>query len=295
MAQALVSLPRACGALAALALALPLPLAAHAEVRGSLQLLDFGWSVVDLTPNDGIAASVTFDGQSFESSLRAGVAMRGVDGKGEPLPFGTSLSRSWAGNVAFPNASRALTLPGSQGSAHIGGNAAGGSYDFVLQGQGSRAAGPAQAYSGFAAGSSVTGNIVLAPNTELVWTGRLSMSVEKTGSGAGMRHERVQARFGMHMESEDPIFWEDYDMDLDTYGRAPGRLTHEEQLRFVFSNISPYVVPATFQMGMGLEAYSSMNPVPEPGTVGLMLAGVGVVGFVARRRPTSRREAEQAR
>jgi hypothetical protein len=293
MAKTLHSLPRACGAVAALALALPL--AAHAEVRGSVQLLDFGWSVVDLTPNDGIAAGVTFDGQSFESSLRALVAMRGVDGQGEPLPFGTSLSRSWAGNVAFPNASRALTLPGSQGSARIGGNVAGGSYDFVLQGQGSRAAGPAQAYSGFEAGSSVTGNIVLAPFTQLVWMGRLSMSVEKTGSGAGMRHERAQARFGMHMENEDFIFWENHEVDLDTYGHAPGRLTHEEQLRFVVSNLNSFEAPGSFQMGMALEAYSSMNPVPEPGTVGLMLAGMGVVGFVARRRATPHREAGQAR
>ena len=279
------SLPlRACGALAALALALPL--AAQAEVRGSIQLLDFSWSVVDLDPNDGIAASVTMN-PDFASALRAGVTTLGVDGQGDPLPYATALSRQWLGNVPFANLHRNLALPGSQASARMGGNVFTGSYDFVVNGQGSRAAGPAQAYSGFAAGGSVSGSLLFGPYSGLVLTGRVSMSVEKTGSGPGMRHERVESRFGVSMENEDIIDWVDYGFELDTYGRAPGRLAREETFRLTFSNLNTFETPSTFYVGMGLEGYSSLTPVPEPGAVGLMLAGVGVVGFVARRRKPS--------
>ena len=270
-----------CGALAALALALP-P-AAQAEVRGSAHLLNFGWSVVDLDLNDGVAAGVTFNPQSFESYLNAGVSMRGQDAHGDPLPYTTAQSRRWSGNALFTNASRSLSLPGTQGAAAMGGQVASRGYTFRMDGQGSRESAEARDYSSFEAGSRLESSVLLAPNTALVWTGQLSLSIEKTGVGAGMRHERGQAHLSMHMESEDPIFETSYLTVLNTFGRPPGRLSHEESLNFVFSNYNPYEIWATFEMSVGTYGYSSANPVPEPGTVGLMLAGVGVVGVAARR------------
>ncbi|WP_028999004.1 PEP-CTERM sorting domain-containing protein [Azohydromonas australica] len=275
-------LAHACSVAAALALGLPL--AAQAEVRGSFRLEDFGWTVVDLNPNDGMAAGVTFETASFLTGLTAGVYRRGVDANGDPLPNDTGLSRSWStGNVVFPNGGRSLSQPGSQATARMGGQAASGTYDIVMEGQGSRATALAGQHSAFETFGGMSGDIVLAPLTELVWTGRLSMFVEKTGVGAGMRHEHVEARFRMEMESEDPIFQARHELELDTRGRAPGRLSHEESLRLVFTNRNPYVLPASFEMSLGVQGYSSANPVPEPGTVALMLAGLGVVGVAARR------------
>lgn len=290
MTYTLSSLPRrACSAWATLAaLALAAPLAAQAEVRGSVHLQNFGWSVVDLDPNDGVAASATFYPWSFESGVRAGVTLRGQDALGQPLPYSVNQSRTWAGNALFTNAGRSLSLAGTQAAAAMGGPVDSHRYGFRLDGLGSREAVQARDYSRFETASSLSSMVLLAPNTELVWTGQLSLSIEKTGAGAGMRHERGRAYVNMHMESEDPIFEESYHTVLDTFGRAPGRLSHEESLSFVFRNYSPYETPASFEMSLGTYGYSSANPVPEPGAVGLMLAGVGVVGFVARRRASPR-------
>jgi hypothetical protein len=41
--------------------------------------------------------------------------------------------------------------------------------------------------------------------------------------------------------------------------------------------------PGTYQMGE-IRGFLATTPVPEPGSLALLLAGVGIVGFVARRR-----------
>ncbi|WP_028999005.1 PEP-CTERM sorting domain-containing protein [Azohydromonas australica] len=283
------AVPWLCAALVASTAAGP----AWADARALLVLEDFGWSLVDLRPGDGIAPGVSFDTSRINARAAAWVQQSYAGPDGQPLPYPTDVRSRYVGlQQFFPraaiNATPGLGSAGvSQGNdardfeARVGGLVRNTAGDGVLENRFDARTVPAS--------SSFVGAIVLAPYTRLVWTGDLRMELETTG---GPRHEGGLAAFHMRMLGADGRRLGGYSTRLDTDGAEPGLLVREQTLSFSISNPRGTSLASTIEASMRASGYTSLHPafapavaaVPEPGAVGLMLAGVGVVGIVARRR-----------
>lgn len=268
---------------------------AWADVRARLQLEDFGWSLVDLRPGDGIAPGVTFDTSRINNRMVVRMQQRFAGADGQPLPdpyFSDELDRYVGRQQFFPRAS-VFVFPGNgsataaQGgddrrfAARVGGVLLNGPGDGVHTSQFDARTVPAS--------SSFVGAIVLAPYTRLVWTGDLRMELETTG---GERpHESAMAAFHMRMLGADGRRLGGYSTRLTTEGAEPGLLVREQALSFSISNPRGTSLASTLEASMRASGYTSFDPafalavaaVPEPGALGLMLAGMGVVGVAVRR------------
>lgn len=272
---------------------------AGAAVNAQLNLEDFGWTLVDLRPGDGIAPGVTFDDSRFNSRLVASAQQTMTDANGRPLPYSSDLRDRYIGKgVLFPwqqvAAGTATSGAYARQSGYLGSN----DYGFELVGRAANAFEGHEAYlSRFdartvPASSSFAGAIVLAPYTALVWTGQLSMRLEKSGHGGQTVYERAVSAFSLRMLDAEGRRVGGSFVRLDTQGHADGVLEHDQALRFSMINRSGTALAGTLEGSLRVGGYTAMNPVfapavaavPEPGAVGLMLAGVGVVGMAARRR-----------
>ncbi len=281
--------PWLCAALLAGAAAGP----AWADARARLDLEDFGWSLVDLRPGDGIAPSVTFDTSRIDSLLVARVQETHAGADGRPLPYPTDVLDRYVGKQQFFSRTSVFAFPGN-GSATVsqGGDAR--NFGARLHGLVRNTEGDGAYLNRFEsravpASSSFVGAIVLAPYTRLVWTGDLHMEVEK--SGGARPYEGALAAFSLRMLGADGQRLGGYSTRLDSEGHEPGLLTRDQSLRFSLSNPHGTALASTLEAKLRLSGYTALNPVfapavatvPEPGTVGLMLAGMGVVGMAVRR------------
>lgn len=281
--------PWVCAALWAGTLAGP----AWADSRARLELEDFGWSLVDLRPGDGIAPSVTFDTSRMDNLMVARLRETYAGADGQPLPNGTDVMFRRVGQQQFFPRGSVYAFPGNGSAVASQGN---NDRDFGVNlfGLARNTAGDGVLVNRFDArtvpvSSSFVGAIVLAPYTRLVWTGDLRMELET--SGGERVHEGALAAFRMRMLGADGQRLGGWSTRLDTEGQAPGTLVREQSLRFALTNASGTALASTLEVSMRVSGYTSQNPVfapavaavPEPGALGLMLAGIGVVGMAARR------------
>ncbi|NML14700.1 PEP-CTERM sorting domain-containing protein [Azohydromonas sp. G-1-1-14] len=193
-------------------------------------------------------------------------------------------------------------LPGVSSSAAIGGSLAGHGASLSAQGQllndGARAGRREGTFFDAVAlaalvvgGNGGTNNFLLAPYTQVVWSGHASLRAESTVAPSQATRELAYASVYFTLEDAALSTVGSFIHDLVTPANgAPTRQGFDSAFSLSLSNASGAAVMGYLQAGITaggkLEAtpLSLPPPVPEPGTVALLLCGLGVVAGAARRR-----------
>lgn len=270
---------------------------APAMAAGSASATISGFSVrlIDLNPTDGITPSISFEPGSFfvdEEGL-SGFVSSYIEGS-----FGSF--DDFSSSLTFSPISSSLSQAGATASAAISGNetlpgttlSAAATTSDLVAGASSR-----QIY---ASGNSDLSSIFkLSGNTLAVFSVRASASL----SGAG---GYVQGPSGQY-------FGDQGSAEADIYVSGPGALNSEggyqessdefeffnfnngegalpfdfsgtEELSATFLNLTGGTLSGELEFDASAYVSTSTAPVPEPGTYALLLAGLGMMGFVASRR-----------
>lgn len=250
--------------LSVLAAAMLLTLAgqsAHASVSAASTTYSMNFHVVDLTPNDGIAAG--FD-----------------------IVAGTSRTYAWIGerwgNVWFRDSSyhdlpQASTIAGQyQGAAvnasasPIGGTAAAGFGTGAVDGDAS-------------AVSSLWWQLVLAPNTALVVSGRYDITADVDRGEREWKY--VNANGSINIYGYGGGYWFREDDEHGTYPSDNGSIGKDYS--FSLANTGSSGMDAYISVLATADARSYLNSipaVPEPSTWLMLGAGLAIAGTAARRR-----------
>src|SRR5690349_8677627 len=102
-------------------------LPAQADIAGSVRLENFGYRLIDLNPNDGIAPALAFNDAAFSTG-------RGPSGDYDLTGLVASTRRWMAPFQRFPQASRDVSAPNGWAEAALSGSVADHSYSAVVRG-----------------------------------------------------------------------------------------------------------------------------------------------------------------
>jgi hypothetical protein len=146
---------------------------AWADATAQLRLEDFGWTLVDLRPGDGIAPGVSFDGSRIGSRMLARVHETYAGADGSPQSYPSDITDRFVGMNPFPRDGQLALLNTSGINTSQGGFAAHRSFGVSLWGQARSSAEDSIYLNLFQArtvpaASSFVGAVVLAPYTRLV-------------------------------------------------------------------------------------------------------------------------------
>lgn len=244
---------------------------AFGAASSSATLTNFRITLSDMDLNDGITPGITF-GSGVLSYASAQVlqyaAPSASDNKGR---FGAG---------PFAPASASASLARAQATANVSGD--GTWTGLASSAQGSAIGGPAGETSDYSAYGNAPNNYVsftMTANTAVTFTAYATATASVTvGSG-----ERASAY-------ADLAVYSDYPIDLDTMtqsayflGAPASSQTKTGDIFVTLQNPGQTELVGYLLSGTGASG-SSIAPIPEPTSLALMLAGVGVIGAAARRR-----------
>lgn len=287
--------------LARILIALSVFAAAPVMAAGSASATISGFSVrlVDLDLTDGITPHISFepgsaffDDDDYDERRAAQAFASVIDSFGFDSDVNTSLTFSpisSSASLAGANASAAIsgngTLPGTTLSASAT------TPDLV--------AGALTRFVASSGGSGISSIFMLSGNTLAIFTAQAFASI----SGAG-KSEQGQSGlfFGDQAEVEAEIYvtgpgalgseggyQESSDeFELSSFGFdervPPFDFSGTAELSATFLNLTGGNLSGQLDFDVYTDVATSTAPVPEPGTYALLLAGLGMMGFVAGRR-----------
>ncbi len=268
-----------------------------ADARSSVRLTQFGYSLIDLNPADGIAPAVTFDLDNASAGLSARVSEQLADENGNPIFGAVQQSAEWHSSFQlFPNIERSVSVPSTEGRVRMEGDVASRDYNVLLDAQVRTAPGDGLFFNEFeltahpATGVSVTMRIT--PQTELVWTGHLALEAQKMPHAPGTRWGWSSAQARMVLRDASMSELASFEDRVSSYGRPPGLYAQESDIRLSFANHSDHMAGGLIESHFLIVGQTPL--IPEPGTPWLMLCGLGLVAGLLRRRRGSRSGGERA-
>lgn len=237
---------------------------AQASVSAQGQVVGVSIEIVDLDPNDGIAASATWaDGGAFISGS--------IDG-GPGAPLGFALPSAVYGGPLSDTLSTAFAAASASVSPTAllaGGSATGRSFY-------------ASATSGYGL---YLGGIVLGAHTSLRMTLDYQLSASVTAldpSCTLCNYAQVNLSAILGVGQADPAFQTAFAAAYADFGPASDSVTDSFALRW--DNGGPSSTTVSVGISLIAQGQDFTAAVPEPSTSALLLAGVAAVGALARRR-----------
>lgn len=251
---------------------------AHALSEASAELVDLSYTLIDDNPFDLIAPTITFasgvNSQAFVQGNRPAVSNAAVNSTTQGSgAFGTTSAS--VGNAYFL-ASSAITGSGTpEGPTTLlasGHASAGGEYNVITS----------------VPGPSALGLFTLSAGTTVIFTATGRVSTSLTG-GNGFERAEGQAYLGIS-DLTYANFVEDYRyLNVTSPALGGGQFGAAGQsaqglLSVSFSNFDSMDQQGMLFASTSVYGFSNVTPVPEPGSLALLLAGLALVGPAARRR-----------
>jgi len=234
-------------------------------------------TLVDLDPGDGIAPSISFIGGASRASA---VVFQ---------PFGVFDEDVANGSSVWSDVGASVTLSLGRAAASLAGAGADGSGAALqVSGQAAEPGAPlgasvqyqAQVWAPYVA----AGAFVLSPHTAVTISAEASLSTITQSSATS--HDVAGAGAYLFLNGTGDVI----SLDCESFAGQQCTATDGRLLSVTFSNAAATSADATFQAWAQVAGFSQAAAVPEPAGPLMLLAGLGVVGSLARGRRASQRK-----
>lgn len=248
---------------------------AAAQTTTTATVSNVSYRLVDLDPNDGIAPSLTvvnYGTVTGPSSLTAGFEMNAVQvdviGPSANMPINLAETHGTASASGAITGDGALASMGLSVTAKATGD---GSFTFIQA--------SAQAGSGLT-------NFLLSPKTQVIFTAD-SSQIGQTQQAGDWAVANSWISILTYVNGQ-PDYVQSPWNTMNSYNVGGGAHTETWNgvLTVSYQNLSDAAQVSAFGAGAAVnsDGFGAPLPVPEPSTYAMLLAGLAMTGFAARRR-----------